>query len=69
MQLANIFPNIQQNGLKRLRFNGTFAGDGYKMYPHADIHGDQDSVWTIVVFLNDSVTEVQVFILIRVKQK
>ena len=54
MQLANIFPNIKQNGLKRLRFNGTFAGDGYKMYPHADIHGDQDSVWTIVIFLNDS---------------
>src|SRR5210317_635541 len=37
--------------MKRLRFNGTMNGNGYTMWPHADIHSEQSTIWTIVIYL------------------
>lgn len=37
--------------MKRLRFNGTMKGEGYVMWPHADIFSDQSTIWTIVIYL------------------
>jgi len=44
-------PSAKVHDIKRFRFNGTMKGEGYTMWPHADIHGDQETVWTIVVYL------------------
>jgi len=44
-------PTATIHDMKRLRFNGTLKGEGYTMWPHSDIHGDQETVWTIVVYL------------------
>ena len=44
-------PKADIADMKRLRFNGTMKGEGYVMWPHADIFGEQPSVHTIVVYL------------------
>jgi hypothetical protein len=44
-------PNADIVDMKRLRFNGTMKGEGYTMWPHADIFSEQTSVWTIVIYL------------------
>ena len=51
---ANILLKIPQAkivDMKRLRFNGTMKGEGYTMWPHADIFSEQTTVWTIVIYL------------------
>ena len=50
-QIPKKIPNAIIHDMKRLRFNGTMKGEGYTMWPHADIHEQQDTVWTIVVYL------------------
>lgn len=51
VKIQEKFPNATVHDMKRLRFNGTMKGEGYVMWPHADIHGDQPTVYTIVVYL------------------
>lgn len=50
--IQKTYPDAIVHDMKRLRFNGTMKGEGYVMWPHADIHGDQPTVYTIVVYLN-----------------
>jgi len=44
-------PHAKIFDMKRLRFNGNMKGEGYQMYPHADIFSDQETIWTIVIYL------------------
>lgn len=50
-QIQKKKPEAVIHDMKRLRFNGTMQGKGYTMWPHADIHHQQETVWTIVVYL------------------
>lgn len=51
LKIKEKMPNATIHDMKRLRFNGTMKGEGYKMFPHKDIFSEQETVWTIVHYI------------------